>query len=144
MKLKTIFILFIYVSFVALVSAQKKQNSNDLKMVVNKLIEFCKTNNIQSASKIIAYDGPDEKRRFTEFSRLNIPAERKRINKICKRIKALAKMADSFNIEIQTRVNQRKNSFFVAKVVFHNKNQNLKFDFRFVKIESNFALVDIK
>lgn len=103
-----------------------------------------KKNNYKAAASIIAYNGPDKERFLNAFSDYSIAPERRRINKICKRINALLKTSNNYKIEVTKGKPNKGKQVVVAKVIFESGKRKLKINFFFTRINDKLGLIEIK
>lgn len=136
-------LVFVSLIFSLSIFAQNAKSDGDIKTVVKKLFEFCEKNDFKSAATIVAYDGPDKERFLNSFSDYKIASEKRRVDKICKRINALRKMSDEYSIELAEGKPFKDKPVEVARVIFSSGKQQLKLEFQFTRINGKPGLIDI-
>ena len=136
-KLSIILGLFILASFFTNIKAQTSQET------LKQILDFSKGKKYVEAAALIAYDGADESKKFKVAFNAKDGNELNSVKRICKKVKALMDISDSY--EIGTAKEEKKDGidWTVIEVSFKSGNQNLKTLFSFVKINDKFLLGDI-
>lgn len=136
-RLNLILGLLIFSAFFANIKAQTSQE------VLKQILELSKAKKFEQAAPLIAYDGADETKKLkTAFDAKN-EDDLNSVKRICKKIKALIDISDSYEIGAQTEIEKDGINWFVTEVGFKSGNQSLKTVFSFVKINDKFLLGDV-
>ena len=136
-KISLVCTLILISAFSTLIKAQTSQET------LNQILEFSKSKKFAEASSLIAYDGVDEAKKFKMPFNPKDENDLNSVKRICKKIKALIDISDSY--EIGAPVEKEKDGFnwTVIEVSFKSGSQNLKTLFSFVKVGEKFLLGDI-
>ncbi len=134
------FLLAVFLfSFVSVGFAQ----NTDLNVALNKLFKYAKARNFRQASALILYKGKDVKRNLKspyDYSKL---AEKKEVDRICKRIRKYLLISDSYSIDGKTKFNKTTKEYTVV-VQFKSGSQKLEIRFDFVKAGGKYLLSEIE
>ncbi|OGU33248.1 MAG: hypothetical protein A2068_14540 [Ignavibacteria bacterium GWB2_35_6b] len=136
-KLNLILGLIIFSAFFANTKAQTT------KEALTQVLEFSKAKKFAEAAPLIAYDGTDETKKFKAAFNAKDENDLNSVKRICKKIKALVDISDSYEIGAQTEIEKDGIKWFVTEVGFKSGNQSLKTVFSFVKINDKFLLGDV-
>lgn len=136
-KISLILGLIIFASLFANVKAQSTQDA------LKQILEFSKEKKFEQAAPLIAYNGADETKKFKVAFSANDENELNSVKRICKKVKALVDISDSYEIGAQTEIEKDGIKWFVTEVGFKSGNQSLKTVFSFIKINDKFLLGDV-
>ncbi len=136
---RKIFFTILFLVFGNLLFAQQTSPVSTLK----NLFQNVKGHQCEKAAALILYKGADEKRNLKDSFNYKNADEKKRVNRICRRISKYLKISDSYSIENSVTHNRQTGKYVVA-VVFKSGTQALNINFEFVKSGEKFLLSDIK
>lgn len=138
--MKKLSIILGLILFSSLFTVLKAQSSQD---VLKNILEFSKAKKFSEAAAFIAYDGTDEAKKFKVAFDANNDNELNSVKRICKKVKALIDISDSYEIGSAKEEKKDGLDWTVIEVSFKSGSQNLKTLFSFVKVNDKFLLGDI-
>ena len=141
------FILYLFGFFILLIlntNAQDTFSEQEIKNVLTNVLDFSKQNDFDKASKLLAYDGDDVKRKFTDVYNNNDKEEKNSIKRKCKKLKAYLDLSDSYEYTGFSISELEGHQVGVLNVNFKSGDQVLKIAFSFVKLNNGYALVSFK
>jgi len=138
-----IFVIFFMMWSTPFLNAQQNKVSEVIKIKLEKLFSFSKSNHFQKAAKLIAYRGKDKNRILKDSFNYKNPSEKQKVDWICKRIKKYLLISDSYKIGKLTQRGTKKTHKFILSVLFKSGKQILNIKFEFIKVNGNFLLYSI-
>lgn len=138
--MKKLSIILGLILFTALFTITKAQTSRE---TLTQILEFSKAKKFAEAAALIAYDGSDETKKLKVALNPKDENELNSVKRICKKVKALMDISDSYEIGGQAEKKENGVDWTVIEVSFKSGNQNLKTLFSFVKVNDKFLLGDI-
>jgi len=136
-KLSIIIGLLLFTAISMNINAQSSQET------LSQILELSKAKKFSEAAALIAYDGPNESKKLQAAYNPNDENELNSVKRICKKIKALIDISDSYEIGNPNETKEDGVDWTVIEVSFKSGNQNLKTIFSFVKVDDKFLLGDI-
>ncbi len=141
MNKKALITLLAIFSFIFLSFHSVRAQSGAVQTAV-KLFKYVTVKNYRKASKLIAYKGSNLKRNLKTSYNYNVKSERKKVERICKRIFKYFRISDSFKI-LKRKTKNLKNGGREIFVQFKSGKQKLEIGFKFVKVKDKYLLADI-
>ena len=111
---------------------------------LQKLFEVVKKHQYEKAAEMILYKGNNEKRNLKASFNYKNSAEKKQVDRICRRISKYLKISDSYEIHSGENSVINKHKKNTVTVSFKSGAQILNIDFVFVKLNGKFLLSEIE
>ncbi len=128
---KKFFLLFLIFSFATVSFAQDV----GLKKEIAKFFNFVKERKFKEASKFILPEGKTDKANY-DYSD---PADKKAVNRICKRIRKYLLISDSYAVgKIEKSKNEK--SVYKVNITFKSGSQAISLNFYFVERNGKYLL----
>lgn len=138
--MKKLSIILGLIIFALLLAEAKAQSTQD---VLKQILELSKEKKFEQAATLIAYDGADETKKFKAAFNAKDENDLNSVKRLCKKIKALVDISDSYEIGAQTEIEKDGLKWFITEVGFKSGNQSLKTVFSFIKVNDKFLLGDV-
>ncbi len=128
--------------FFFLVGTLLAQNGG-AKTTLQKIFENVKSRKYNNVAALLVYQGKDASKDLKTSYDYSVPAEKKEVDRICKRIRKYLFISDSYEISPTVKFNKNTNRYSV-KVKFISGSQAIEVTFFFVKLNGKFLLADIE
>ena len=138
-----IFVISFIMWGIPFLNAQQNKVQDVIKIKLEKLFSFSKSNHFQEAAKLIAYRGKDKNRMLKDSFNYKNPSEKQKVDWICKRIKKYLLISDSYKIGKLIQRGTKKTRKFLLPVLFKSGKQILNIKFGFIEVNGNFLLYSI-
>ena len=135
--------LTLLISFILFTTSFTSSNAQSAEGVLKKLFDLSKSKKYSEAAALIVYDGKNDSRKFKQAFDAGNKRELNSVKRICKKIKALLDISDSYNVGKATEKTEDGIKWTTIDVHFNSGKQKLKTNFGFVTVNKKFLLGDI-
>lgn len=142
MKSIRVFLFFITLTF-CFSQSVFCQAKNDIKSVLNNIIDLSKAKKYDEAARYIAFCADEKKKEY----KASVPGNKEQFNhvkRIAKRISALAEVSTSYNTGSITSEKIGTNDFQNVTVEFLSGSQKINSVFKFITINGTLLLTEIE
>lgn len=119
-------------------------NDGDVKSYVTNYINTCKAGDVNKSAGFIVYQGDDTKRHLQSFLDVKTPDELRKADRFFKRINALLKLSESFEVNIENKSKPDNLDLYDVSVSFLSKGNTIKINISVVKIANSYGILEIK
>ena len=140
--MKKIFVFFLLMSSIIL--SNNLVNDEDVKMYVSNYINTCKTGDVNKSAAFIIYQGEDTKRHLQSFLNVNTPEELRKADRLFKRINALLKLSETFEVNIENKSKPDNLDLFDISVSFISKSNTIKINISVIKLANSYGILEVK
>jgi hypothetical protein len=140
--MKKLFVLLILMSSILL--GNNLLNDEDVKTYVTNYVNTCKSGDVNKSAAFLVYQGEDTKRNLQSFLNVNIPDELRKADRLLKRINALLKLSESFEVSIENKSKPDNLDLYDVSVSFISKGNTIKINISVIKLANSFGILEVK
>ncbi len=135
-------ILITFLLFSIPLFAAQNDLGKEIHNVTTKILNLCKANKFSEAAVYISYHGIDKKRERKDHYNFTVRSEKLKVKRICRKIRSLQLLSDSFKLGNVKTVKKNSLSYSV-NVEFKSSDQTIDIKFVYVKVKGHYLLSDI-